>query len=125
MNPASAARTVISSAGSALTRVPVLVVTWANWSVTEPSIASTGAGEVTGAPFGGPVSAIAPDAAQSSTAHGSNMPHYRPRISVVAPAGRVPCRMVRFFIGGNLTKNFCTRESRPCYQPPKPSLMSV
>src|SRR6202000_680594 len=43
-----------------------------------------------------PVSAIAPDAAQSSTAHLSRMPHYRPALAVMRPVrparvrGRTP-----------------------------------
>jgi hypothetical protein len=46
--------------------------------VTWPSMAKAGAGEATGTPSGMPVSAIAPDAAQSSTGHLSRMAHYQP-----------------------------------------------
>jgi hypothetical protein len=55
----------------------VPAVTRANSAVTWPSITKAGAGEATGKPSGMPVSAIAPDAAQSNTAHLSRMTHYR------------------------------------------------
>ena len=75
--PASAARAVISSAGSGRTRFPVSRVTCASSSVTVSSMARTGAGDGTGAPSGCPVSDIAPDAAHSSTAQHSSMTDYR------------------------------------------------
>ena len=74
---ASAARAVISSAGSGRTRVPVSRVTCASSSATVSSMARTGAGDGTGAPSGWPVSDIAPDAAHSSTAQHSSMTDYR------------------------------------------------
>ena len=77
VRPENAARPAINSAGSASTDVPVPTVTRANSAVTWPSITKAGAGEATGKPSGMPVSAIAPDAAQSNTAHLSRMTHYR------------------------------------------------
>src|SRR5690242_9087478 len=74
MNPA---RLMISSAASACTCDPVSRVARASASMTASSMARTAADDATGAPPALPVSAIAPDTAQSSTAQGSSIPHYR------------------------------------------------
>jgi hypothetical protein len=66
-------------------------------------MAKTGAGDATGIPSGRPVSAIAPDAAQSSTSHLSRMPHYPPHPDREPFRGRWLRRQHTFTFSGGST----------------------